>query len=92
MDSVVSCNNTGSSAKIPVILDTDIGDWIDDHYALVSLLQSPELDLKLVVSAYGDTVTRAKIIAKALETAQRFDVQVGIGVRSGSDLVRDQLK
>ena len=35
--------------KIPVIYDSDIGDDIDDTWALAVLLKSPELDLKLVV-------------------------------------------
>ena len=67
--------------KIPVILDTDIGGDIDDTWALALLLKSPELDVKLVVSDMGDTVYRAKIIAKILETAKRTDIPVGIGVR-----------
>jgi len=68
-------------AKIPVILDTDIGGDIDDTWALALLLKSPELDLKMVVTDYGDTLYRAKIVAKLLEVAKRTDVQVGIGIR-----------
>ena len=49
---------------IPVILDTDIGDDIDDTWALAMLLKSPELDLKLVVSDTADTVHRAKIVGE----------------------------
>ncbi len=67
-------------AKIPVILDTDIGDDIDDTWALALLLKSPECDLKLVVSDTGNTTYRAKIIAKMLEVAKRTDVAVGVGV------------
>ncbi len=67
--------------KIPVILDTDIGGDIDDTWALALLLKSPEFDLKLVVSDLGDTVYRAKLIAKLLETAKRTDIPVGVGVR-----------
>ena len=44
-------------ARIPVVLDTDIGDDIDDTFALLMLLRSRELDLKLVVTDFGDTVT-----------------------------------
>jgi inosine-uridine nucleoside N-ribohydrolase len=69
------------SKKIPVILDTDIGGDIDDTWALALLLKSPEFDIKLVVSDLGDTVYRAKIIAKILETAKRTDIPVGVGVR-----------
>ncbi len=67
--------------RIPVILDTDIGDDIDDTWALAMLLKSPELDLRLVVSDTADTAHRAKVVAKLLEVAGRTDVAVGIGVR-----------
>jgi len=66
--------------KIPVILDTDIGDDIDDTWALGFLLKSPELDLKLVVGDQGKALYRAKLIAKLLETAGRTDVPVGVGL------------
>ena len=68
-------------ARIPVILDTDIGDDIDDTWALALLLRSPELDLKMVITDLGDTVYRAKIAAKLLEVAKRTDVAVGVGIR-----------
>ncbi|MFH1265900.1 MAG: twin-arginine translocation signal domain-containing protein, partial [Planctomycetota bacterium] len=46
--------------KIPVILDTDIGGDIDDTWALVMLLKSPEFDVKLVTSDSGNDVYRAR--------------------------------
>ena len=64
----------------PVILDTDIGDDIDDTWALALLLQSPELNLKLVVGDYGKAQYRAKLLAKFLERAERSDVPVGVGL------------
>lgn len=70
-----------TKTRIPVILDTDIGDDIDDTWALAMALKCPELDVKLVVSDVGETVYRAKIIAKMLQVAGRTDVDVGIGVR-----------
>ncbi len=66
--------------KIPVILDTDIGDDIDDTWALTLLLKSPELDLKLVTTDFGNTLYRAKIVGRLLEIAQRTDVGIGIGI------------
>jgi len=65
---------------IPVILDTDIGTDIDDTWALAMLLRCPELDLKLVTSATGDTAYRAKLAARLLEAAGRTDVAVGVGM------------
>jgi inosine-uridine nucleoside N-ribohydrolase len=65
--------------KIPVILDTDIGDDVDDTWALIMLLNSPELELKMVLSATGDAVDRARIAAKLLELGGRTDVDVAVG-------------
>ena len=65
----------------PVIFDTDICDDIDDTWALALLLQSPELDLKLVTTAVGNTEAKAKVVAKFLHRAGRTDIPVGIGVK-----------
>jgi inosine-uridine nucleoside N-ribohydrolase len=65
---------------IPVILDTDIGADIDDTWALAMMLKCPELDVKLVVADSGDTIYRAKLIARMLEVAGRTDVTVGVGL------------
>jgi inosine-uridine nucleoside N-ribohydrolase len=67
-------------APIPVILDTDIGDDIDDTWALALLLKSPELDLKLAVGDYGEAPYRARLLAKLLERAGRTNVPVGVGL------------
>lgn len=72
------------SRPIPVILDTDIGDDIDDTWALAMLLKSPELDPKLIVSATGDTEFRARLAARMLEVGARTDIAVGIGKPTAS--------
>ncbi len=72
-----------TDTRIPIILDTDIGDDIDDTWALAMMLKSPELDVKMVVGDYGKPIYRAKIIAKMLEVAGRTDVPVGIGPGEG---------
>jgi inosine-uridine nucleoside N-ribohydrolase len=71
--------------RIPVILDTDIGDDIDDTWALALLLKSPEFDLKLVTTDHGNTIYRAKIVARMLEIAKRTDVPIGIGIELSSN-------
>lgn len=71
--------------RIPVILDTDIGGDIDDTWALAMMLRCPELDVRLIVTTTGDTVYRAKIVARMLEIAGRTDIPVGIGLRQESD-------
>ncbi|MCY2953373.1 MAG: nucleoside hydrolase [Planctomycetota bacterium] len=79
-------------AKIPVILDTDIGDDIDDTWALALILKSPELDLKLVVGDYYKANYRAKLIAKFLQTANRSDVAVGVGLKPEDTATAGQAK
>ncbi len=69
-----------SAKRIPVILDTDFGDDIDDTWALGLLLKSPELDLKLVVGDYGRADYRSRLLAKFLQACGRGDVPVGIGL------------
>ncbi|RJS83059.1 hypothetical protein CW706_06390, partial [Candidatus Bathyarchaeota archaeon] len=70
----------GFMKRIPVILDTDIGSDIDDTWALAMLLQSPELEPRLIVTESGDTVYRAKIVAKILERSGREEIPIGIGL------------
>jgi inosine-uridine nucleoside N-ribohydrolase len=85
---VVSCLLAGAipalasgARPIPVILDTDIGDDIDDTFALLMLLRSKELDLKLLVTDFGDTVYRARLAAKLLQAMGHPEVPIGIGLR-----------
>ena len=72
-----------SGKRIPVVLDTDIGGDIDDTWALTTMLKSPELDIKLVVTDTGNTTFRARIAAKMLEAAGRTDIPIGIGIHLG---------
>jgi inosine-uridine nucleoside N-ribohydrolase len=65
----------------PVILDTDICDDIDDTWAIALLLQSPELDCKLITTAVGNTEAKAKVVAKFLEKVGRTNIAVGVGVK-----------
>lgn len=69
-----------SAGRQPVILDTDIGDDIDDTWALLMLLRMPELNLKLAVGDFGNAIYRARLLAKLLEVTGRSDVPVGIGM------------
>ena len=72
-----------TSKKIPVIYDSDIGDDIDDTWALGFILQCPELDVKLVVGDNGKPVYRAKIFAKFLE--RTGNARIPVGMAAGTD-------
>ncbi len=67
--------------KKAVILDTDIGNDIDDTWALVYLLKLSQLDAKFIITNTGNTIQKAKIVAKMLKIANRTDIPVGIGVQ-----------
>ena len=62
------------------ILDTDIGDDIDDAFALALALHSPELRLLGVMTAYGDTEMRARLVDRYLAAVGRSDISVAAGV------------
>lgn len=64
----------------PVIVDTDIGDDIDDTWALLMLLRMSEFDLKLAVGDYGNAIYRARLLAKILDLTGRSEVPIGVGV------------
>lgn len=68
--------------KKDVILDTDIVGDIDDTWALGMLLNSPELNLKLVSVGTGNPAQRAQVVAKMLQTMGRTDVPIAIGLYS----------
>lgn len=72
---------TLSAKPRAVIFDTDICDDIDDTWALAALLQSPELDCKLITTAVGNTEAKAKVVAKFLERVGRTEIPIGIGVK-----------
>jgi inosine-uridine nucleoside N-ribohydrolase len=77
---------TAAVKKIPVVLDTDIGDDIDDTWALVMLLKSPQMDVKLITTTYGKNIYRTKLIAKLLEVAGRTDIPIGMGAGGSDDI------
>jgi len=53
----------------PVILDTDIGDDIDDALALALIIASPELELRGVTCVFGNTPARCRLAKSLLARA-----------------------
>lgn len=62
-----------------VIIDTDIGDDIDDAYALAFALLRPELEVCGVTTVTGRADLKARLVAKILATLQRSDVPFAAG-------------
>jgi purine nucleosidase len=68
-----------TNAREKIIIDTDIGDDIDDAFALALALRSPELEILGVTTTFGDTQTRAKLADRLLGEAGRADIPVAAG-------------
>ncbi len=62
-----------------VVVDTDIGDDVDDALALALILSSPEIELLGVSTVYGDTQTRARLARVILKAWGRDDIPVAVG-------------
>ena len=62
-----------------VLIDTDIGDDIDDALALALALHSPELILRGVSTVFGDTQRRAQLARYLLHVFGRDDIPVAAG-------------
>ena len=73
-----------------VILDTDIGDDIDDAFALALALKSPELKILGVMTTFGDTELRARLVHRYLEGVSRNDIPVLAGPKTEAKNVFSQ--
>jgi purine nucleosidase len=62
-----------------VLIDTDIGDDIDDALALALALRSPEIDVQGVTTVFGDTQLRARLAAHVLRVFGREEIPVAAG-------------
>ena len=81
----LSATRAAQSRPAPVVLATDIGDDVDDTWALVHLLHSPELNLKMVLTDFGAPRFRGSLTAKLLQELGRTDVAVALGVSTGPE-------
>jgi purine nucleosidase len=72
------------------ILDTDIGDDIDDAFALALVLRSPEIKLLGITTAFGDTELRARLVDRYLRAVGRPEIPVLAGVPTPHDNVFSQ--
>jgi inosine-uridine nucleoside N-ribohydrolase len=73
-----------------VLIDTDIGDDIDDAFALALALRSPELKILGVTTTFGNTELRARLLDRYLKAVGRTDIPVAAGPESKTDNVLTQ--
>jgi purine nucleosidase len=80
----------GQTTPQLVLIDTDIGDDIDDAFALALALRSPELKILGVTTTFGNTEMRARILDRYLKAVGRDDIPVAAGPESKTDNVMTQ--
>ena len=71
-------------AKTKIIIDTDIGDDVDDAFALALALTSPEVEILGITTAWGDTRLRARLTDRLLAEAGHADIPVAEGIPTQS--------
>ena len=75
-----TANAQPAETKQLVIIDTDIGDDIDDAFALGLALQSPEFRVLGITTAFGDTTMRQQLVMKFLAATGFNNMPVAAGV------------
>jgi inosine-uridine nucleoside N-ribohydrolase len=70
----------GGKAKIPILFDFDIGEDIDDTFALATVLASPELDLRGVTTVGDDAFKRAQMASRFLTAVGHGKIPVAAGL------------
>ena len=68
-----------AQAREKIIIDTDIGDDVDDAFALALAVKSPELQVLGISTTFGETDVRAKIVDRFLGEVGRSDIPVLAG-------------
>jgi purine nucleosidase len=63
-----------------IIIDTDIGDDVDDAFAVALALHSPKLQILGISTTFGDTETRAKLLDRLLGETGHTDIPVAVGI------------
>ncbi len=78
---VASFAQGGAASRAPekIIIDTDIGDDVDDAFALAQAVKSAELQVLGVMTTFGDTEARARIVDRFLGEVGRAEIPVLAG-------------
>ena len=76
---VLLCLPVFGQSRTPILLDTDIGDAIDDSLALAFAVNSPELDVRGVTTVIDDVESKTKLAWKELTLLGRRDIPLAMG-------------
>ncbi len=82
----------GSGAKAKIIIDTDIGDDVDDAFAVGLAISSPELEILGITTAWGDTQLRARLVDRLLAETGNAAIPVAEGTPTKSKTLFSQAR
>src|SRR6266513_4418210 len=74
-----------STSPEKVIIDTDIGDDVDDAFAVALALRSPELQILGITTTFCDTETLAKLLDRLLGETGYPNIPVAVGIISATN-------
>jgi purine nucleosidase len=84
--------SSSPAAKIKIIIDTDIGDDVDDAFAVGLALSSPELEILGITTAWGDTRLRARLTDRLLVETGNANIPVAEGIPTQSKTLFSQAR
>jgi purine nucleosidase len=73
------------AVRTKIILDTDIGDDIDDAFALALAMRSPEVEIVGITTAWGDTTLRARLVQRFLKENSVPEIPIAVGIETKSE-------
>src|SRR5439155_16213936 len=82
--SAQSASHASEKTPSKIILDTDIGDDIDDAFAFALALRSPEIEVIGITTAWGDTALRARLANRLLSEADVKSIPVLAGISTAN--------
>src|SRR6266498_4321919 len=74
-----------AQAPEKIIIDTDIGDDVDDAFAIALALRSPQLQILGIATTFGDTERRAKLLDRLLGETGYPNIAVAAGTPSSTN-------
>src|SRR6266496_2459990 len=77
--------NAAPSSPEKIIIDTDIGDDVDDAFAIALALHSPQLQILGIATTFGDTERRAKLLDRLLGETGYPNIAVAAGTPSSTN-------
>lgn len=80
---LLSLGMAGAAEKQKIILDCDLGDDIDDAFAVGLILSSPEFEILGLVMDYQDTGKRAEVACRMLHETGLEEIPVVAGRKTG---------